>query len=121
KFIAALLEHSLRVDLEQLRRYLVNGYRSLYKTGKTFFEGISEVAAGTSLRFDSEGRETSTRYWSWQAGEVSDMPYDEAVRGASEHLTRSVSLRLRADVPLAFCLRGGIDSNALGAIAAKAC
>ena len=42
-----------------------------------------------------------------------DMSYDEAVAGARERLIRSVELRLRADVPIAFCMCGGIDSNAL--------
>ena len=32
-----------------------------------------------------------------------DMSYEEAVAGTQERLTRSVELRLRADVPLAFC------------------
>ncbi|MHC4775807.1 MAG: asparagine synthetase B family protein, partial [Planctomycetota bacterium] len=40
----------------------------------------------------------------------------EAVR---EALVRSVELRLRADVPLAFLLSGGVDSNGLAAVARR--
>ena len=47
------------------------------------------------------------------------MSYEEAVAGTQERLTRSVELRLRADVPIAFSLSGGIDSPALIAIAKR--
>ena len=45
------------------------------------------------------------------------MTFEEAVAGTRERLIRSVELRLRADVPLAFCMSGGVDSNALITIA----
>jgi len=45
------------------------------------------------------------------------MSYAGAVAGARERLIQSVKLRLRADVPLAFCMSGGVDSNALISIA----
>ena len=41
------------------------------------------------------------------------MSYEDAVAGTRERLIRSVELRLRADVPLAFCMSGGVDSNSL--------
>ena len=40
KFIAALSGHSLTANVSHLLRYLVNGYKSLYKTEETFFEEI---------------------------------------------------------------------------------
>ena len=45
------------------------------------------------------------------------MSYTDAVEGARERLLQTVRLRLRADVPLAFCMSGGIDSNTLISIA----
>ena len=53
------------------------------------------------------------------AADADDMTYEEAVAGTRERLIRSVELRLRADVPLAFCMSGGVDSNALIAIAKR--
>jgi asparagine synthase (glutamine-hydrolysing) len=47
------------------------------------------------------------------------MALDEAVALTREKLFNSVNLRLRSDVPLAFCLSGGVDSTALASIAAK--
>ena len=87
KFVFALLGRTLPVDRRQGARYLVNGYKALYKQPATFFEGLAEVPAG----------------------------------GVRDGLARSVELRLRADVPLAFCMSGGIDSNCLLAIAKRLC
>ncbi|MEQ9360222.1 MAG: asparagine synthase-related protein, partial [Rhodospirillales bacterium] len=47
------------------------------------------------------------------------MSAEQAVEGARARLFDSVRLRLRADVPLAFCLSGGVDSCTLAAIATK--
>ena len=114
KFLFALAGRRPPVNLQQLRRYLVNGYKSLYKSGETFFEGLSELPAGHMTTVAGDGRLDSRPFWrpTFGIGE-SGMGYEEAVAGARERLIRSVELRLRADVPVAFCLSGGIDSNAL--------
>jgi asparagine synthase (glutamine-hydrolysing) len=97
----------------------VNGYKALYKEGRGFFRGVAELPAGTWLRVDTEGRETTSRFWSPSFEQDDAMSYDDAVRGTRERLIRSVELRLRADVPIAFCMSGGVDSNSLIAIAKR--
>jgi asparagine synthase (glutamine-hydrolysing) len=120
KFIAALAGVALRPDLDHLFRYLVNGYKALYKHPATFFEGVREIEPGGALVLGPAGG-TRLRYWSPDLAprRESAMSYDEAVAAARAALIRSVELRLRADVPLAFCLSGGVDSNALIAIAKR--
>jgi asparagine synthase (glutamine-hydrolysing) len=119
KFIAALLGRRLQVNLEHLTRYMVNGYKALYKNGQSFFHGITELPSATALRIDADGREYLQKYWEPRHCPVEGMSYAEAVAGARERLVRSVELRLRADVPLAFCQSGGVDSNALISIAKR--
>ena len=46
-----------------------------------------------------------------------EMSYQEAVDGTRERLINAMKIRLRSDVPIAFCLSGGVDSNALIGIA----
>ena len=41
------------------------------------------------------------------------MKIDDAVNGVKNNLVKSLELRMRSDVPIAFCLSGGVDSNAL--------
>jgi len=118
KFIAALAGRPLRPNLNHLRRFLVNGYKALYKGRETFFEGLEELPAAHVLHVEARD-EKLERYWNPGSAEKADMSYEQAVAGARERLVRSVELRLRADVPLAFCMSGGIDSNALIGIAKR--
>lgn len=122
KFLRSLSARSLTVNQHQLKRYLVNGYKSLYKSGKTFYEEIKEVPLATFLVIQN-GEKKWHRYWqpSFRQGfgGQGQMTQEEAVTSARAALLRSVDLRLRADVPIAFCLSGGVDSAALASIAAK--
>jgi asparagine synthase (glutamine-hydrolysing) len=119
KFIAALAGRRLAPNYEHLWRYLVNGYKALYKHPAGFFREIAEVAPGTVLHLDSAGRETCERYWFPRAIQQPRMSFEESVAGARERLTRSMELRLRADTPLAFCMSGGVDSSSLISIAKR--
>jgi len=121
KLIFALLGRRLPVNREHLSRYLVNGYKSIYKTTAGFFEQLEEVAPGTNLRIAAGGAETVQRYWHPRYAPDEEMTYEQAVAGCRERLTRAVQLRLRSDVPLAFMMSGGIDSNALIGIAKRLC
>jgi asparagine synthase (glutamine-hydrolysing) len=117
KFIASLLGRPLEVDEQHLRRYLVNGYKSLYKTGATFFRGVRELPPGSYLEVGPGGSEQMHRYWSPPRPSANGIEYQDAVEGVRERLLRAVELRLRADVPLAFCMSGGVDSMSLISIA----
>jgi asparagine synthase (glutamine-hydrolysing) len=121
KFIAALSGSRLKANRNQLRRYLVNGYKSIYKQPSTFFAGLDELPPATIARIDADGNESSRQYWAPRFCPDSDMSYDEAVGGVRAALVRSVEWRLRADVPLAFCMSGGLDSNAIIAVASRLC
>lgn len=120
KFIAALLGRRLVVNHDHLWRYLVNGYKALYKNStNAFFHGVREVKAGTNLVCERGKAVSERRYWSPAATINPEMKYAEAIEGAKTRLIRSVELRLRADVPMAFCMSGGVDSNALISIAKR--
>jgi len=49
KFIKMLSGKSFSVNYQHLYRYLVNGYKSLYKTEDTFFEKIRPVPPATNV------------------------------------------------------------------------
>jgi asparagine synthase (glutamine-hydrolysing) len=113
KFIAALCGRSLAINRDQIYRYLINGYKSLYKEGHSFFSGLEELAPASLLTVNATGVASTRRYWLPPLVQDDTMSYEVAVEGARERLARSMELRLRADVPLAFCMSGGVDSNAL--------
>ncbi len=117
KFIFALLGRRLEINYDHLYRYLVNGYKALYKKGHTFFKGLKELRPAAILRLDADGQTQESIYWRPAFRPRESMTYEEATEGTRRHLVRAVELRLRADVPLAFCMSGGVDSNSLISIA----
>ena len=119
KFIAALRGERLPIDLDHVRRYLVNGYKALYKQPNQFFRGLEELPAACTLAIDRDGQRTLERYWTPAVDPELEMSRDDAVAGVRSRLIRSVELRLRADVPIAFCMSGGVDSNSLISIAKR--
>jgi len=121
KFLAALRGRPFDVNEAHLDRYLVNGYKSLYKSDETFFRGVRELPPGTVLRISAAGEEKSGPYWEPQFATDESLTYPQAVELVREAVIRSVRLRLRADVPLAFCMSGGVDSNALISTAKRVC
>jgi len=119
KFLKALSKEPLRVNRRHLLRQLVHGYKALYKTDETYFEGVRELRYAQSMVLNPDGVNRIERYWNPSTTVDQSMTLENAIDGTREHLLESVRLRLRSDVPLAFCLSGGVDSASLVSIAAK--
>ena len=119
KFLFALMGRALPVNRQHLMRYLVNGYKALYSRADCFFEDLEECAPATWLRVDGAGQETAKRYWTPDFSPDDRMCREHAVEAVRERLIKSVRMRLRSDVPLAFLMSGGVNSNALISIAKR--
>jgi asparagine synthase (glutamine-hydrolysing) len=119
KFIAALLGCRLPINHDHLWRYLVNGYKALYKQDNAFFKGLTETPSGYVVDYISGHEKLRRSYWRPSLSIDETMSFDTAVQGVRERLIRATEIRLRADVPLAFCMSGGVDSNALIGIARR--
>ncbi len=118
KFLSALSRQRFKVNEEHLLRYLVHGYKSLYKGSEGYFQGVKELSFASCMEI-SQGR--VSRHWHyWQPTvQIKEMSFQEAVEGFRAHLLESMRIRLRSDVPISFCLSGGVDSASLASIAAK--
>ena len=101
KYLKTLAQKNFEVNHRQILRYLVNGYRSLYKQPATFFRQVVELPYASNMIIDAQLGPTIQRYWRPQYHPQS-MTRAEAIEGTREHLLNSVKLRLRADVPMAF-------------------
>ena len=120
KALSCLSGKKFSPNISQLRRYLVNGYKSLYKNKATFFQDVEELPAGHCLTVDQRGDIQISPYWRPNFDQQDDsITFKDAVKATRTALSLSVERRLRSDVPVAFCLSGGIDSNALVGIAKK--
>ena len=80
---------------------------------------LTQLPSGSLLTARADGTERERRYWNPRMAIEPEMAYADAVAATRERLIRSVELRMRADVPLAFCMSGGVDSVSLISIAAR--
>lgn len=119
KFIATLAGRRPAVNMNHVRRYLVNGYRALYKTEETFFHGVRELPSGRVFTLLPSRPPVERSCWRPSVRQDDAMSYADAVTGVRERVVDSVRLRLRSDLPIAFCMSGGVDSNSLISVAKR--
>ncbi|MDZ4752396.1 MAG: asparagine synthase (glutamine-hydrolyzing) [Flavobacteriales bacterium] len=119
KFIEALMGTRLPVNENHLMRYMINGHKSLYKTKEHFFTGLRELDFAERAWISEDLTITKSKFWTPRFAPKHAITEGEAIEGIRHHLTESLKLRLRSDVPLSFCLSGGVDSASLVSIASK--
>jgi asparagine synthase (glutamine-hydrolysing) len=118
KSLAALSGRKPNINFDHIRRYLVNGYKSLYKQDQNFFSDIKELPAATFACIDGSTKVEPQKFWKLKYNPQT-ISRENALEGTREKLERALAIRLRADVPVAFCLSGGVDSTALVSLAKK--
>ena len=119
KSLFQLLDNKPNINFNQIHRYLINGYKSLYKQKSTFYKNVEEVGRGQYIKINKSLKLISKNYWQLNTRVDGSLTYSDSVEKVRESLLRSVSLRLRSDVPIAFCMSGGVDSNTLISIASR--
>ena len=85
----------------------------------SFHRDIRAVPPAKTQRITARGIEAPQPYWTPNLERDATMTFDDAVVSVRSSLHRAVELRLRADVPIAFLMSGGVDSNALIALARR--
>lgn len=118
KAIQSLLDYKLKINYNHIKRYLVYGYKFLNKTKNNFFKDVDEVEYANNILINTEGEIIKSKFWKPKSN-IEKLSLNDAIDGVKKHLIQSVKLRLRSDVPLAFCLSGGVDSASLASIAKK--
>jgi asparagine synthase (glutamine-hydrolysing) len=87
---------------------------------RSAFVGVRELAPAHYLRWGPDGAVEERRWWDLQfprVGERREESEHELVGELTELLTDATRIRLRADVPVAAYLSGGLDSSATAALA----
>ncbi len=104
-----------RLDRESLACIVARGY---VRQPKTILDGVEQVAPGSWVRIEAEGKVTRGRWWSVEAAasETAAATYEESLDALEGALGDAVALRARADVPVGVLLSGGIDSTLIAAL-----
>jgi asparagine synthase (glutamine-hydrolysing) len=119
KYIKSLSGNSFQINYDKINANLTCGYKSIYQDNKTYFKKIFFLESGHNLTIDSYLRKRKYKFWTPSIKQNKKLSYKEACEGVMFYLKKSLKLRLRADVPIAFHLSGGMDSSFLTSLAAK--
>ena len=111
--LAAVNRAHLNLDDEVIYNYLVSGIKDVNHS--TFWKEIRMMDNATTLLIDMEGETSVQRYWQIPDVRMSEKEAEpvSAVNDFRDILKHSLLERLRADVPVAFELSGGLDSSTL--------
>jgi len=106
-----------RLDRSALASFLRYG---VVPDSECIVRGVRKLRPGTIVELTGPRAEaTEKRFWSARGAAVRGMQHrfegteEEAIDEVERLLTRSVSLRMRSDVPFGAFLSGGIDSSAV--------
>jgi asparagine synthase (glutamine-hydrolysing) len=119
--IKALLAHpdaAASYDLEMFGRVL--GGHILFGTDETLFRNVRQFRAAHCMSLSVSGEIIrERRYWTPNYDHsLGELDFDELTHRLRDHLERSVTMRMRSDVPVTACLSGGLDSSSLVALLA---
>ena len=117
KFIRALLNSHLKIDEKYINNFIIYGYRVLNKTNNSFFSNIKKVKNATFLKIDLNLAVSEKKYFLPKFNKANHS--NDITDEIRKKLINSVGIRLRSDVPISFCLSGGVDSSGLASIASK--
>lgn len=108
-----------QVNTDLIWHWCVDALRDL--DNQTFFAGIQNLPAATWAAVDESFPAKVRTYWELSRTRLTEdeISVDEAARLVRETLIDATRLRLRADVPVAFELSGGLDSSTILALAAE--
>jgi asparagine synthase (glutamine-hydrolysing) len=114
-----VISNSRKANEEAVWHWCVDGRRDLMNS--TLFEGIHSLPAASWTVVDQNFPNNIRTFWEVPRERLceADISIPEASRQVREMLDDAVRIRLRADVPLALELSGGLDSSTILALAAR--
>ena len=108
---------NFEVNEKLVFKFLNKGYRTSYSDPEiSFFKKVKSVRPNQVISYNNNLQKSNSKYWSPCITRDFEN-IEQSKKEIRESLIKSVELRMRSDVPIAFFLSGGIDSNAIISIA----
>lgn len=112
KQILLMRQKEAYANRQRLLDYLIMG--DLDYTEETLFQDVKQLRGGHCLTLHiATGACELEQYYDLSRTRKKKKNYQAACREFKKLFERSVSLRLQADVPVGYCLSGGLDSSSI--------
>ena len=110
--IIMMAGHRFSVNRPRLMEYMIRGVHD--HTEETMFKDIMQLRGGCSMLYRMEKDSISVkRYYDLSETTCSNESFEEAAADFRKCFENAIRLRLRADVPVGYCLSGGLDSSSI--------
>jgi len=113
-----ILVHPPKANKDALLQFIIRG--NMDYSAETMFRNIYQLPGGHNLIYNlKENAWQIKRYYDIKKIPEMKVGYEEACKQFRDRFNDAVSLRLRSDVPVGYCLSGGLDSSAIVCMAEK--
>ncbi len=116
--IKKLIPFNLNINQDYLKTYLFTNYRNLNKSNNTLYKNLHKVEKGYYIEISKSLDIVKKKYFKFQK-KIKKQSYKNIKINIKKILISNSIKTLNSDVPVAFCLSGGVDSSSLAAIAKK--
>ena len=116
--LAPFVAGSRTVDRAMARDFLLTGRSEI--SDESHFPGVHRLPAGSLMEAGQDNHEIQP-YWSPSRANSrpANLSYEEASKTFHDLFIDAIRLQMRADVPVACCLSGGLDSSTVVSVAAR--